>query len=84
MYLMIVRRGCEDTFHVLQQTFGDRRQVKVIWDRRMGERRTQSGGTPNNEERRRKDRRVAPSPNWRTRDFIVARVADEPAQPADT
>lgn len=54
--LFIVSRDREDLYRYLSQTFAGADNVEVIWDRRAGERRTQtrSGGP----ERRRAERRA--------------------------
>lgn len=74
MHLMIVRRGCTDTYQTLNEMFASKRPVKVIWDRRFVDRRhTSADDLPG--ERRCEKRRTAPTPDWRTRDFILVRVS---------
>ena len=83
--LMIVRRGCTDTYQTLNEMFEAKRPVTVIWDRRFVDRRqTSADYLPG--ERRCENRRKAPTPDWRTRDFILVRVpgvSDTPTGPSN-
>jgi hypothetical protein len=54
-YLMIVRRGETSLFRSLKVQLEAPGQLQVIWDRRVGERRTQAEATSS--ERRHQDRR---------------------------
>ena len=54
-YLMIVRRGEASIFRSLKARLEAPGQLQVIWDRRVGERRTQAEATSS--ERRQQDRR---------------------------
>jgi hypothetical protein len=69
--LVIVRRGHFATFELLARTFADDESVKIIWDRRISERRigSQSAGDG---ERRRTDRRRMASTQWGMLDYMVA------------
>ena len=83
MHLMIVRRGCSDTYQTLNKTCESKQWVKVIWDRRFVDRRHGSSDDLPGERRCRK-RRTAPTPDWRTRDFVVVGVSgisDTPTEP---
>lgn len=66
--IIIVRRGCPDRFEQLSQVFAGEK-VRVLWDRRAGERRRQEGGLPL--DRRVRDRRRPPPRSWTALDFIV-------------
>ena len=66
---LIVRRGALRRFHKLSQKTADL-PVTVLWDRRMGERR--SGAGASGAERRTKDRRRKPPYTWEVSDFVVA------------
>lgn len=68
-YVFIVRRGCEDKLDFLKSTFVDRTRVRVIVDRRMGERRHARVGVA--EDRRRADRRGPPPPSWELADYVL-------------
>jgi len=69
-YLMVVQRGDHDRFRFLSATFRDR-PVQVVWDRRVGDRRRSSEGTP--ADRRSGDRRNRPPASWDNLGFLVAR-----------
>lgn len=68
-YLIIVRRGEIERFRVLATSMAGE-AVRVMWDRRVGERRARQA--PAAPERRRQDRRAPPPPSWETLDFVVA------------
>lgn len=65
--LVIVRRGETERFEVLRQELADE-AVRVVWDRRVGERR---GGVAVPEDRRRSERRGRPPTTWNTLDFTI-------------
>ncbi len=69
--LVVVRRGHFATFELLSRTFGDDPSVQIIWDRRMGDRRTAAEGASRPDRRRTDRRRVAPT-QWRQLNYIVA------------
>jgi hypothetical protein len=69
--LVIVRRGHFATFELLTRTFTDDPTVRIIWDRRMGERR-QTARSPGDDERRRTDRRRVPPSQWGQLNYIAA------------
>jgi hypothetical protein len=69
--VVIVRRGQFATFELLARTFADDPTVHIIWDRRMGDRR-QSNEMPNDDERRRTDRRRTPPYQWGQLHYMVA------------
>jgi hypothetical protein len=78
MDLVIVRRGDEQTFQLFQKTATAQGDIKVIWDRRVGERRLDpriSNVPPAQPDRRRRDRRVDPSPTWTEANFVAVRSA---------
>jgi len=68
-YLFVVRRGCEDKLEFLKSTFVERTRVRVIPDRRQGERRRADVGVPL--DRRRADRRGQPPPSWDLADYVL-------------
>jgi hypothetical protein len=68
--LVIVRRGHFATFELLTRTFADDPSVRIIWDRRLGERRSSSDGT--DRERRRTDRRRVPPSQWGQLNYMIA------------
>ncbi|PYN18706.1 MAG: hypothetical protein DMD76_28920 [Candidatus Rokuibacteriota bacterium] len=57
--LFIVARDRSDLYRYLSQTFADAENVEVIFDRRSAERRELP--TPNNPDRRRRERRTRPN-----------------------
>ena len=69
--LVIVRRGHFATFELLVRTFADDPTVQIIWDRRIGERRS-GGAAAGNADRRRSDRRRTPPPQWKTLNYMIA------------
>jgi len=58
--IFIVARDRPDLYRYLSQTFADAQNVRVIWDRRTGERRTDHAGGGRVPERRVADRRRRP------------------------
>lgn len=78
MEFVFVRRGDEQTFQLFQKTATTQGNIKVIWDRRAGERRLDpriSNVPPAQPDRRRSDRRAEPSPTWTEANFVVVRSA---------
>ena len=67
--LVIVRRGETERFNLLEQELGEE-AVRVVWDRRVGERRR---GTTIPDDRRRGERRGKPPATWSTLDFTIVR-----------
>ena len=65
---LVVRRGALRRFHKLTEKTGDL-PVKVSWDRRLSERRSESNQP--NDERRTGDRRRTPPFTWDVSDFVV-------------
>jgi hypothetical protein len=57
MLLFIVSRDQSTLYAVLRREFGTEREVSVVLDRRVSERR-RNGGRPGDGERRQSDRRV--------------------------
>ena len=69
--LMIVRAGLSPAFYFFCQVFAKERRLKLVPDRRMGDRRHRQrpeAGT----DRRQSDRRMAGS-IWTKEDFVVVR-----------
>lgn len=62
-YLIVVRRGETELIKTLQREFGQAPNVRIIWDRRIQERRATYQKTPA-AERRRRDRRTRPPAVW--------------------
>jgi hypothetical protein len=72
---LVVRRGALRRFQKLKEKAADL-PVKVSWDRRQGERRTES--THSDLERRKADRRQKPPFTWEVSDFVVV-AATQPS-----
>src|SRR4029453_8897086 len=73
---LVVRRGALRRFQNLKEKAADL-PVQVSWDRRTGERRTESNGKPTPDQRK-ADRRQKPPFTWELSDFVV--VARTPAR----
>ncbi|HKY20814.1 MAG TPA: hypothetical protein VJM31_06305 [Vicinamibacterales bacterium] len=69
---IIVRRGHFATYELLSRSFADDPRVKIIWDRRMGERRQPGDVTGEGERRARSDRRRVPPPEWSQLHYMLA------------
>ena len=67
---LVVRRGALRRFDKLKTAVADL-PVKLTWDRRLDERRTESSDV--GQERRKTDRRKRPPFTWDTADFVVVR-----------
>jgi hypothetical protein len=65
--LVIVRRGATDRFAVLERELAEP-TVRVVWDRRVRERRQ---GQETVAERRRSERRRRAASSWSTLDFTI-------------
>lgn len=65
---IVVRKGALRRFALLNEKRGEL-PVSVLWDRRAGDRRTESGRT--DEERRRTERRGEPPFTWTAAEFVV-------------
>ena len=76
--LVIVRRSQFGTFALLAQAFADEPNVRLVWDRRVGERRRESDA-PADVNRRRSDRRADPSLTWGTNDYLLLKMSDHKA-----
>jgi DNA-binding NtrC family response regulator len=76
MQLVIVRRSRFAAFGLLSQAFAGESDVRLIWDRRVQDRR----GEPVSQEigeRRSRDRRLDPSSSWGDRHYmVVTRTGD--------
>src|SRR5439155_22796326 len=68
-FLMIVRRGATERFHLLRDVFTDQ-SVQILWDRRVDERRRRRRAVE--ADRRQRDRRGPLPSSWATLDFLVA------------
>ena len=70
--LLVVRRGRDSTFCLLERHFGSDPSVRIIWDRRRQERRRSSEtiGT----ERRRTDRRTQAPMVWPPTNYVVVNI----------
>jgi hypothetical protein len=66
----IVRRGELEVFQTLKVELEEPDVVRVIWDRRIGERRSRDG-VEIADDRRRQDRRGPPPEMWATFGFVV-------------
>ncbi len=78
MELIIVRRGDTDRFHFLQEIYRSQPSVRVMWDRRVNDRRQWS--TPAVPERRQSERRSTPPRSWTTMGFVFVELPDEASQ----
>jgi hypothetical protein len=67
---LVVRRGALRRFDKLKTAVADL-PVKLTWDRRLDERRTET--TDVGEERRKNDRRKQPPFTWDAADFVVVK-----------
>jgi transcriptional regulator of acetoin/glycerol metabolism len=83
--LVIVRRNQFATFAMLAHAFAEEPKVRLVWDRRTGDRR-QTGAAAADGERRRADRRGDPASTWRGNDYLLLTVRDrKPAgSPSET
>jgi DNA-binding NtrC family response regulator len=81
--LVIVRRNQFAKFALLAQAFADEPSVRLIWDRRLRERRGEHAAS-DPERRRRRDRRCDLSKTWGHNDYLLlgvaARVESDTAQ----
>lgn len=73
MKLIVVNRLKLDTYRRLLEKFADDLDVRVVWDRRRRQVRTQQ--EPRVPDRRRSDRRRLKK-EWEGRDYFVIHVAD--------
>src|SRR6202171_2485111 len=86
MQLVIVRRSQFAAFGLLSQAFAGEAAVRLIWDRRVENRRGQTS-SPGVRERRSRDRRRDPSGSWGDLDYMVITqraggvMIDVPQQP---
>lgn len=72
---MIVQRSKFATFELLARAFADDPAVRVIWDRRVRDRREAASSVP--EDRRRRDRRGNPRSSWDHPAYLVVSVRDD-------
>lgn len=70
--LIIVRRGHFATFELLRRTFAGDSSVRIMRDRRMGERRQVARDAGNGERRTNSDRRRLPPSQWSQLNYMVA------------
>jgi hypothetical protein len=68
--LFVIRRGEAETFAWFRAQYGERPDTAVIWDRRIGERRTRVREIPI--ERREHERRTPRGAAWEAFGFVVA------------
>lgn len=69
--VIVVRRGCEERFRSLHQTFSEPPlSAKIVWDRRQGQRRVRERNP--DLDRRRSERRGPEPSSWAALDFLVA------------
>jgi len=80
--LVIVRRNEFATFARLAQTFANEPNVRLVWDRRIRDRRQNSVAASG--ERRRRDRRANATTTWGPDDYLLLTIAQpESPSPAD-
>jgi transcriptional regulator of acetoin/glycerol metabolism len=72
--LVIVKRDKFATFGLLAQVFASEPHVRLVWDRRVRERRHDSASA-DPADRRRRDRRCAPSTTWGSNDYLLVNIA---------
>jgi transcriptional regulator of acetoin/glycerol metabolism len=72
--LVIVRRDKFATFGLLAQVFASEPHVRLVWDRRVRERRRESAFT-DPADRRRRDRRRTPATTWGSNDYLLVNIA---------
>jgi transcriptional regulator of acetoin/glycerol metabolism len=72
--LVIVRRDKFATFGLLAQVFASEPNVRLVWDRRIRERR-HNDASSDPTDRRRLDRRRAASTTWGSNDYVLVNVA---------
>jgi hypothetical protein len=77
---VVVRRGEEGVYRALQDGLGRAGVVRVIWDRRQGDRRRQQA-MELGRERRGRERRSGPAETWRSMGFVMTRLPGAPARP---
>jgi transcriptional regulator of aromatic amino acid metabolism len=70
LQLVIVRRSQFTAFGLLSQAFAGEANVRLIWDRRVADRRGQTA-SPGRGERRSGDRRGDPSTSWGDLEYMV-------------
>jgi len=75
--LVIVRRNEFATFARLSQTFANEPNVRLVWDRRLRDRRQSTAPTP--VDRRRRDRRASPTTTWGPDDYLLLTIAQDDA-----
>ena len=73
--LVIVRRNQFATFALLAQAFSDEPNIRLVWDRRNGDRR-QTGAGPADADRRSRDRRGDPAVTWGGNDYLLLTLTD--------
>jgi transcriptional regulator of acetoin/glycerol metabolism len=78
--LVIVRRNEFATFARLAQTFANEPNVRLVWDRRIRDRRQSS--VPAAGERRRRDRRANATTTWGPDDYLLLTIAQPEETPA--
>jgi hypothetical protein len=70
MHVFVIRRGEAETFAWFRARYGERSDTTVIWDRRIGERRTRVRDIPI--ERRACERRNPRGAAWEAFGFVFA------------
>jgi transcriptional regulator of acetoin/glycerol metabolism len=71
--LVIVRRDKFATFGLLAQVFASEPNVRLVWDRRVRERRHDSVSA-DPADRRRRDRRRVPATTWGSNDYLLVNI----------
>ncbi|MGH7321970.1 MAG: hypothetical protein ACRELA_20430 [Candidatus Rokuibacteriota bacterium] len=74
-YVFIVRQEQPEVFSTLLEHFAHDRDVRVVWDRREGERRAASSAYA--QERRRCDRRGPPPHSWLVQGYVLVPPSPE-------
>ncbi len=68
-YVFVVRRSQTDVYKMLKERFARDPDVRVVWDRRVGERRNRR--RPVGRDQRRAERRGPQPSTWETFGFLV-------------
>ena len=83
MQLAIVERGHFATYELLCRTFASDPSVRVMWDRRVRERRRSDAPRHIVDQRRADRRRLLSSDTWRPHRYVLVNAANGPSPPGD-
>ena len=77
LQLVVVKRDRFSIFTTLERMYADDPLVRVIWDRRVGERRQTETVGSEAPDRRRRDRRREPPASWSDHHFLRIPAVDQ-------